>query len=53
MTYYFWLGKDADHEHYWDVFTRTFSGSAMVDGDLRKAWNGAKEYMEKYSGDFG
>lgn len=50
--YYFWLGREADHEHYWDVFMRTFSDNAMS-GDLRKAWNGAKEYMEKYSGDFG
>lgn len=47
MTYYFWLGKDAEGIH----DEEEASAAAVREAFAR--WDRAKEYMEKYSGDFG
>lgn len=44
MTYYFWLGKDAEYERRWETFMRAISAGG---DDLRAVWNAAADEFNK------
>ncbi len=44
MTYYFWLGKDAEYLQHWAEFMKDFNDGQ---GGLRERWDTAVDKLNK------